>query len=67
MKVANPLYDVVFKYLMQDMRVAKLVISNILEQEIASLGDFYPGGIYDHSPVMYRRGQKNSSYSWKNL
>ncbi|MCI5159494.1 MAG: hypothetical protein D3906_13890 [Candidatus Electrothrix sp. AUS1_2] len=37
MKVANPLYDVVFKYLMQDMRVAKLVISNIIEQEIESL------------------------------
>ncbi|WP_339137936.1 MAG: hypothetical protein WGN25_07080 [Candidatus Electrothrix sp. GW3-4] len=34
MKVANPLYDVVFKYLMQDMRVAKLVISNIIEQEM---------------------------------
>ncbi|MCI5116998.1 MAG: hypothetical protein D3913_03360 [Candidatus Electrothrix sp. LOE1_4_5] len=37
MKVANPLYDVVFKYLMQDMRVAKLVISHIIEQEIESL------------------------------
>ena len=37
MKVANPLYDVVFKYLMQDIRVAKLVISNIIEQEIESL------------------------------
>ncbi|WPD21577.1 MAG: hypothetical protein SD837_15375 [Candidatus Electrothrix scaldis] len=34
MKVANPLYDVVFKYLMQDMRVAKLVRSNIIEQEM---------------------------------
>ena len=37
MKVANPLYDVVFRYLMKDMRVAKLVISNIIEQEIESL------------------------------
>ncbi|MCK5517183.1 MAG: hypothetical protein KAI39_09940 [Desulfobulbaceae bacterium] len=37
MRVANPIYDVVFKYLMKDMRVAKLVISNIIEQEIESL------------------------------
>jgi hypothetical protein len=37
MRVANPLYDVVFKYLMKDMRVAKLIISNIIEKEIASL------------------------------
>ncbi|MEA3297861.1 MAG: hypothetical protein U9R56_08360 [candidate division Zixibacteria bacterium] len=37
MKVANPIYDVVFKYLMKDTRVAKLVISNIIEQEIESL------------------------------
>jgi hypothetical protein len=37
MKVANPIYDVVFKYLMQDSRVAKLVISNIIKQEIESL------------------------------
>ena len=37
MRVANPIYDVVFKYLMRDTRVAKLVISNIIEQEIESL------------------------------
>jgi hypothetical protein len=37
MKVANPIYDVVFKYLMKDNRVAKLVISHIIEQEIESL------------------------------
>lgn len=37
MRVANPLYDVVFKYLMKDSRVAKLVISNIIEKEIESL------------------------------
>ena len=37
MRIANPIYDVVFKYLMKDTRVAKLVISNIIEQEIESL------------------------------
>jgi hypothetical protein len=37
MRVANPIYDVVFKFLMGDMRVAKLILSKILDQEIESL------------------------------
>ena len=41
MKVANPIYDVVFKYLMDDMKVAKLIISRIIGEEIISL-DFKP-------------------------
>ena len=41
MKIANPIYDVVFKYLMGDNKIAKLVISKIIGEEIESL-DFQP-------------------------
>ncbi len=41
MKIANPIYDVVFKYLMDDNMIAKLMISKIIGEEIESL-DFQP-------------------------
>ncbi len=41
MKIANPLYDVVFKYMMEDNDVAKLLISTIIGQKIVKL-DFRP-------------------------
>jgi len=37
MKIANPIYDVVFKYLMEDNTVAKLLVSSIIGEEIVSL------------------------------
>ena len=37
MKIANPIYDVVFKYLMEDNTVAKLLVSSIIGEEIISL------------------------------
>jgi hypothetical protein len=37
MKIANPIYDVVFKYLMDDNKIAKLMISKIIGEEIESL------------------------------
>jgi hypothetical protein len=37
MQIANPIYDVVFKYMMDDNRVARLLISKIIGQEIESL------------------------------
>jgi len=36
-KIANPIYDVVFKYLMSDNKIAKLVLSTILGREVATL------------------------------
>lgn len=36
-QIANPIYDVVFKYLMEDNKIAKLVISSIIGEEIESL------------------------------
>ena len=37
MLIANPIYDVVFKYLMDDNKVAKLFISTIIGEEIEKL------------------------------
>ena len=37
MQIANPIYDVVFKYLMQNNDIAILVLSTILEEDIISL------------------------------
>ena len=41
MYIANPIYDVVFKYLMEDRHVAILMLSTILDEEIVDL-DFLP-------------------------
>jgi hypothetical protein len=41
MHIANPIYDVVFKYLMEDAKIAKLLISSIIGEEIETL-DFRP-------------------------
>jgi hypothetical protein len=37
MIIANPLYDVVFKYLMEDMGIAREILSTILAEEIHEL------------------------------
>ena len=37
MDVANPIYDVVFKYLMQNQRVARLLIGRITGLAVQSL------------------------------
>ncbi len=36
-QIANPIYDVVFKYLLDDNKVAKIFLSAILEEEIVDL------------------------------
>ena len=41
MEIANPLYDVVFKYLMEDNAIARLIISTIIKQNVVSL-EFRP-------------------------
>jgi len=41
MKIANPIYDVVFKYLMDDNKIAKLFISKIIGEEVEDI-DFQP-------------------------
>ena len=36
-QIANPIYDVVFKYMMEDNAVAKLIVSSIIGEEVVSL------------------------------
>jgi hypothetical protein len=36
-QIANPIYDVVFKYLMEDEKSAEILISSIIDEEIISL------------------------------
>ena len=35
--VANPIYDSVFKYLMEDERIAKTILSALLKKEVLSV------------------------------
>ncbi len=37
MLIANPIYDTVFKYLMDDVRVARIIISTIIGEEVEEL------------------------------
>ncbi len=37
MMIANPIYDVVFKYLMDDNKVARFIVSRILGKEVVAL------------------------------
>ncbi len=37
MQIANPMYDVVFRYLMRDNKVAKLMINTIIGEKVKSL------------------------------
>jgi hypothetical protein len=56
MQIANPIYDVVFKYLMEDSKVAKLLLSAILKKDIVEL-DFKP---QEHSAEMsLKKSKKN--------
>lgn len=44
MLIANPIYDTVFRYLMGNLNVAKLMLSVLLEKEIVEL-EFLPSEI----------------------
>lgn len=35
--IANPIYDVVFKFLMEDERVAKILLSALLQKEVVEV------------------------------
>jgi hypothetical protein len=37
MRILNPIYDTVFKYLMEDVEIAKGLISSIIEQDVVEL------------------------------
>ncbi|MBF0411068.1 MAG: hypothetical protein HQM10_27270 [Candidatus Riflebacteria bacterium] len=55
MLIANPVYDSVFRFLMNDEKIAKIILSAMLDKEIAEL-DFKPTEIPvidDKMPVKY--------------
>ena len=59
MKIANPIYDTIFKYLMEDLDIASGFLSVILETPILALEFCNKEGIrtvLDHGPVSERLG-----------
>ncbi|MBB1124761.1 hypothetical protein HUK38_00770 [Thiospirillum jenense] len=54
MRIANPIYDSVFKYLLEDNQLAKLIISTILGEEIIELDCRPQEQIAVHSLTVYR-------------
>ena len=36
-QIANPIYDSVFKYLMEDERIAKTLLSALLKKEVVAV------------------------------
>jgi len=37
MRIANPIYDIVFKYLMEDERIARTILSALLKQDVVKV------------------------------
>ena len=37
MVVANPIYDIVFKYLMEDERIARTILSALLKKDVVAV------------------------------
>ena len=37
MKIANPIYDIVFKYLMEDERIARTILSALLQKDVVKV------------------------------
>ena len=35
--IANPIYDIVFKYLLEDERIARIILSALLKKEVLSV------------------------------
>lgn len=53
--VANPLYDAVFKYLMEDDRIAKTILSALLQKEVVEVENLTKNGM-DDATVMKMTG-----------
>jgi hypothetical protein len=58
MHIANPIYDVVFKYLMEDSKLAKLMISAIIGEEVVKL-NFLPPEFAEEPIELAKKKQKN--------
>jgi hypothetical protein len=75
-RIANPIYDVVFKFLLDDEKVARLVLSALLGKEVLEL-QFRPTEVHheaagpDGAPLLVLRmalpprcGWRTAAASW---
>ena len=60
MKIANPIYDLAFKYLMENERMAKLVLSTILEQDVVNVY-FGSQEVVVPKPLQYKTAVQNKN------
>jgi hypothetical protein len=58
MQIANPLYDTVFKYLLEDEGVAQLFLSALLEKEIELIGFNPQEMLHDNERAKLKRSSK---------
>lgn len=63
MQIANPIYDVVFRYLLEDKKIAKLLISSIIDEEIEDL-DFSYNEFTSESIAEKLKEKTASAYSF---
>ncbi|TVQ19719.1 MAG: hypothetical protein EA361_00580, partial [Bacteroidetes bacterium] len=54
MKIINPLYDIAFKYLMQEERFARKVLSVILDSEVVSVSLNQQEAVYEDKSKLLR-------------
>lgn len=55
-QIANPIYDSVFKYLMEDERIAKTLLSALLKKEVVAVEmrrNEYTNGVRDNISIAY--------------
>ncbi len=70
MDIANPIYDVVFKYLIEDNNVAKIFLSSITGLEITNL-EFIPQELVvdkthsSHYQSTYQQKRKQLYLQWQ--
>jgi hypothetical protein len=67
--IANPIYDVVFKYLMEDLKVARIVLSVLIGKRIEQLNPLPQELSVDKEkdPEQVPQGEPSESFSKPNL
>ena len=66
MQIANPIYDVVFKYLMEDSKSAKILISSLIQEEIITI-DFLPQEVVSYRDYYAKYGKPELFYTVRRL
>lgn len=68
-QIANPVYDVVFKYMMEDQEIAKAFLGAFLKKEVVEVKlqrNEYAGTLAaDTAAAGTRKSKKNFPASWK--